>query len=73
MRPTAIVLNYSIENMQNDVRHKLIIYEKFQFDSLVWGSLTLAIIPNSIHKALGISYSSTQYTQLDRQHILLMQ
>ena len=47
MRPAAIVLNYSVENIQNDVRQKIIIiiiYEKFQFDSLVWGSLTLAPI-----------------------------
>ena len=45
MRPTAIVLNYSIENIWNDVRQKIIIYEKFQFDSLVWGSFMLA--PNT--------------------------
>jgi len=43
MRPAVIVLNYSVENIRNDVRQK-IIYEKSQFDSLVWGSLTLAPI-----------------------------
>ena len=41
--PTAIALNYSEENIRNDVRQK-ILYEKSQFDSLVWGSLTLAPI-----------------------------
>ena len=44
MRPTAIMLNYSVENIQNNVCQKIIIiiiYEKFQFDSLVWSSLTL--------------------------------
>ena len=46
MRPVAITLNYSIENIRNDVCQKkiIIIYDKFQFDSLVWGSLTLAPI-----------------------------
>ena len=42
MQPAAIVLNYSVENIRNDIRQK--IYEKSQFDSLVWGSLTLALI-----------------------------
>ena len=36
-------VNYSVENIRNDVR-QIIKYEKFQFDSLVWGSLTLAPI-----------------------------
>ena len=46
MQPAAIALNYNVENIQNDVRQKIIIiiYEKFQFDSLVWGSLTVAPI-----------------------------
>ena len=46
MRPTAITLNYSVMNIWNDVRQIIInIYiEKLQFNSLVWGSLTL--IPN---------------------------
>ena len=43
MRPATIALNYSVENIQNNVRQKKI-YEKFQFDSLLWGSLTLAPI-----------------------------
>ena len=42
MRPAAIALNYSIENIQNDVCQK--VCEKSQFDSLVWGLLTLAPI-----------------------------
>ena len=39
MRPAAIALNYSIKNIRNDVRQKIIIIfdEKSQFDSLVWG------------------------------------
>ena len=38
-------INYSVENIWNNVRQiVIIIYEKFQFDSLVWGSLTLAPI-----------------------------
>ena len=47
MRPAPIALNYSVENIRNDVRQDIIIiYEKLQFDSLVLGSLTLApIIP----------------------------
>ena len=45
MRPAPIALNYSVENIRNDVRQIIIImYEKPQFDSLVWGSLTLATI-----------------------------
>ena len=47
----AAALNYSGKNIQNDVRQIIIIiiiiiiivlYEKSQFNSLVWGSLTLA-------------------------------
>ena len=38
----AIALNYSIKNIRNDVRQ--IFDEKSQFNSLVWGSLTLAPI-----------------------------
>ena len=43
MRPAAIALNYSFEIIRNDVSQKIpiIIYEKSQFNSLVWGSLTL--------------------------------
>ena len=38
-------VNYSVENIRNDVcQIIIIIYEKFQFDSLVWGSLTVAQI-----------------------------
>ena len=38
-------VNYSVENIRNDVHQIIIIiYEKFQFDSLVWGSLTLVPI-----------------------------
>ena len=44
MRTAAIALNYNVENIRNDVRQKIIIYENSQFDSLVWGSLTLAPI-----------------------------
>ena len=43
MRPVAIALYYSIENIRNNVCQKIIIimiiiYEKFQFNSLVCGS-----------------------------------
>ena len=43
MLPAAIALSYSFENIRNDVSQKIpiIIYEKSQFNSLVWGSLTL--------------------------------
>jgi len=55
MWPAAIVLKYSIENIWNDVHQKIIIYEKSQFDSLVWGSLTLTPItaykPDGTRKA----------------------
>ena len=47
MRPAAISLNYNVGDIQNDIRQiimVIIIYEKFQFNSLVWGSLTLAPI-----------------------------
>ena len=37
MRPMAITLNYSVKNIQNNVC--IIIYEKSQFNSIVWGSL----------------------------------
>ena len=56
MRPAAIALNYNVENIRNDVRQKIIIiiiiYEKSQFDSLVWGSLTLAPIMRSLDTPL---------------------
>ena len=42
-RHTAIALNYSIKNIWNDVR-QIILYEKSQLNSLVWGSLTFAPI-----------------------------
>ena len=45
--PAAIALNYSVKNIRNDVRQKIIIIifdEKSQFNSLVWGLLTLAPI-----------------------------
>ena len=38
MHPVAIALNYSVKDIQNDVRQQLNI--------LVWGSLTLAPINN---------------------------
>ena len=46
MRPAAIALNYSIKNIHNDVQQKIIMIfdEKSQFNSLVWGSLTLTPI-----------------------------
>ena len=53
VRPAATALNYSIENIRNDVRQKIIIIifdEKSQFDSLVWGSLTLAPTRNKIEQ-----------------------
>ena len=40
-RPADIALNYSVKNIRNDVR-QIILYEKSRFNSLVWGSLTLA-------------------------------
>ena len=43
MRPATIVLNYSIKYIQNDVRQTIIL-KKSQFNSLVWGSLTLVPI-----------------------------
>ena len=50
MQPAAIALNCSIENIRNDLHQIMIIIiiEKFQFDSLVWGSLTLTPITGSI-------------------------
>ena len=46
IQPVAIALNYSVKNIWNDIRQIIIIYiyiyEKSQFNSLVWGSLTLA-------------------------------
>ena len=51
MRPAAIALNYSIEKIRNDVRQKIItiiIYEKSEFDSLVWSSLMLALITSNL-------------------------
>ena len=47
MRPAAISLNYNVENIRNDIHQIImiiIIYEKSQFDLLVWGSLVLAPI-----------------------------
>ena len=43
-RPAAIALNYSVKDIRNDVRQIIIIIfdEKSRFNSLVWGSLTLA-------------------------------
>ena len=52
MLPATIALNYSLKNIRNDVRQKIIIIiiiifdEKSQFDSLVWGSLTLTPMTN---------------------------
>ena len=49
MQPAVIALNYSIKNIRNDVCQiiYIYIYEKSQFNSLVWGSLTLA--PTTTH------------------------
>ena len=55
-RPAAIALNYSVKNIRNDVRQIIIIIiiiiiifdEKSRFNSLVWGSLTLAQLFNSL-------------------------
>ena len=46
MRPAAISLNYSVEDIRNNIRQIMIIiiYEKSQFDLLVWGELMLAPI-----------------------------
>ena len=45
MRPASIALNYNVENIRNNVRQIIIIiHGKSQFDSIVWGSLTLAQI-----------------------------
>ena len=57
LRSAAIALNYSLENIRNDIHQKIIIimiiiiiimiiiiYEKSQFISLVWSSLTFAPI-----------------------------
>ena len=41
-RRTAIALNCSFKNIRNDIRQIIILYEKSRFNSLVWGSLTLA-------------------------------
>ena len=38
----AVALNYSVKNIRNDIRQIIILYEKSRFNSLVWGSLTLA-------------------------------
>ena len=49
--PAAIVLNYSVHNIQNDVQqiiYNIYIYEKSQQNRLVWGSLTLAQIMISL-------------------------
>ena len=57
----AHALNYSVENIQNDVRQK-ILYEKSQFDSLVWGSLTLAPIIFTVSVwAGGRAYSNARF------------
>ena len=50
----AIALNYSIKNIRNDVRQIIIIIfdEKSRFNSLVWGSLTLAQLISEICIAL---------------------
>ena len=45
-QPAAITLHYSIKNIRNDVPQITYIYEKSQFNSLVWGSLTLAPVIN---------------------------
>ena len=73
MRPAAIALNYSVENIRNDVRQKIIIimiiilYEKSRFDSLVWGSLTLApIILNCL--AVFCSILSVFHSNLSALH-----
>ena len=47
MWPAAIVLNYSFKDIQNNV-WQILIYEKSQLNTLVWGSLTLALITLTI-------------------------
>ena len=51
MRPAAIVLNYSIKDIRNDVRQNIFIYyyEKSQLNRLVWGSLMVAPIRIHVH------------------------
>ena len=45
MRPTAISLNYSVENIRNDVCQKIIIYDKSQFNSLGIPLLEAYLLP----------------------------
>ena len=58
MWPAAIALNYSVENIRNDIRQKII---KFQFDSLVWGSLTLAPINERTSRTVSQSQTLSVY------------
>ena len=68
--PRGFALNYSVKNIRNDVQRKIIIifYEKSQFDSLVWGSLTLTPIifvkyygfMCTLHTSVPVCVSSTR-------------
>ena len=65
-RHATIVLNCSIKNVQTDVRniHQIYIfmyiYEKSQFNSLVWGLLTIApLILRTVKAAYQIKHPST--------------
>ena len=62
--PAAIALNYSVKNIRNDV-HQLIyiyIYEKSQFNSLVWGSLTLAPIKFHVQFNTSLLASNSRFS-----------
>ena len=65
-RHATIVLNCSIKNVQTDVRNIrqiyifMYIYEKSQFNSLVWGSLTIGpLILRTVKAAYQIKHPST--------------
>ena len=64
-RPAAIALYYSVKNIRNDVRQIIIIIiiifdEKSQFNSLVWGSLTLAQLPQQRRVSFHTKYQVTR-------------
>ena len=72
MQPAAIALNYSVENIRNDIRQKKYTYEKSQFDSLVWGSLTLApiiLLQNLLHSSTHWRTQDEQVTWAQHGHI----
>ena len=54
------LLDYSDKNIRNDVRQIIILYEKSQFNSPVWGSFTLAPINAkhyTVHRYIGATYT----------------